>query len=212
MLWQKTRHMSVQNSCRRQNNLAVDRPSSRELHKMLLTAVERLGYCWPKMIPNTIAYATRYHACQVHVDFICQATGHLQPSSSSWPFKIWGIDVIRPISPPTSKRHRFILPITDYFSKLVKVALLREVKPFTWSSSSNITYYTALTYLDESSTIMGPIYRQTFQKFYNKFRIQSVSSRYTTQLPTVLQRPSTRPLKNFSRSLSQKINWTGMRS
>jgi len=38
------------------------------------------------------------------------------------------MDVIGPISPPTSKGHRFILAITDYFSKLVEVVPLKEVK------------------------------------------------------------------------------------
>ena len=37
--------------------------------------------------------------------------------SSLWPFDMWGMDVIGPISPPTSKGHQFILVITDYFSK-----------------------------------------------------------------------------------------------
>jgi len=41
---------------------------------------------------------------------------------------MWGMDVIVPISPPTSDGHRFILVITDYFSKWVKVVPLNEVK------------------------------------------------------------------------------------
>ena len=32
-------------------------------------------------------------------------------------------DVIGPINPPTSKGHRFILAITDYFSKWAEVVL-----------------------------------------------------------------------------------------
>jgi len=32
--------------------------------------LRRLGYCWLKMIPDTIAYTKRCHACQVHGDFI----------------------------------------------------------------------------------------------------------------------------------------------
>jgi len=39
-----------------------------------------------------------------------------------------GMDVIRPITPQTSKRHWFILVITDYFSKWVEVIPLKEVK------------------------------------------------------------------------------------
>jgi len=80
------------------------------------------------MIPDAIAYAKRCHACQVHGDFIHQAPGHLHPTTSSWPFEIWGMDMIGPVSPPSSKGHRFILTITDYFSKWAEVIPLREVK------------------------------------------------------------------------------------
>jgi len=38
------------------------------------------------------------------------------------------MDAIGPLSPPTSKGHRFILAITDYFSKWAKVVPLKEVK------------------------------------------------------------------------------------
>ena len=38
------------------------------------------------------------------------------------------MDVVGPISPPSSKGHRFILVITDYFSKWAKAIPLREVK------------------------------------------------------------------------------------
>jgi len=38
------------------------------------------------------------------------------------------MDVIGPIRPPTFKGHRFILAITDYFSKWVEVVPLKEVK------------------------------------------------------------------------------------
>jgi len=55
------------------------------------------------------------------------------------------MDIIRPISPPTSKGHRFILAITDYFLKWVVVIHLEEEKtagylkitkekPQTWAS------------------------------------------------------------------------------
>jgi len=90
--------------------------------------LRRLGYYWPKMIPDAIAYAKRCHACQIHGDFIHQAPGHLRPTTSFWPFEIWGMDVVGPISPPSSKGHRFILTITDYFSKWAEVIPLREVK------------------------------------------------------------------------------------
>ena len=52
--------------------------------------LRRLGYYWPKMIPDAIGYAKRCYACQIHGDFVHQAPGRLHPTSSSWPFETWG--------------------------------------------------------------------------------------------------------------------------
>jgi len=87
-----------------------------------------LGYYWPKMIPDAIADAKWCHACQIHGDFIHKASGHLHPPFSSWSFEMWRMDMIGPINLPTSKGHRFILAITDYFSKWTEVVPLKEVK------------------------------------------------------------------------------------
>src|SRR5438270_6044004 len=53
---------------------------------------------------------------------------HLAPTKATWPFEAWGIDVMGPIHLPSSKGHRFILAITDYFSKWAEAIPLREVK------------------------------------------------------------------------------------
>ncbi|XP_020249430.1 uncharacterized protein LOC109826820 [Asparagus officinalis] len=87
-----------------------------------------LGYYWPKKIVDAVNYAKRYHACQVHGDFIHQAPGNLHPTSPSWSFEMWGMDIVGPIFPPTSKGHRFILAVTDYFSKWAEAVPLKEVK------------------------------------------------------------------------------------
>ncbi|RDX91772.1 Gag-Pol polyprotein, partial [Mucuna pruriens] len=41
--------------------------------------------------------------------------------TSPWPFSTWGIDMIKPIEPKASNRHRFILVAIDYFTKWVEV-------------------------------------------------------------------------------------------
>ena len=38
------------------------------------------------------------------------------------------MNMVGPISPPSSKGHQFILAITDYFSKWVETIPLRELK------------------------------------------------------------------------------------
>jgi len=96
------------------------------------------------------------HACQIHGDFVHQAPGHLHLTSSSWPFEMWRMDVIGPINPPTSRGHRFILAIMDYFSKWVKVVPLKEIKIPNVIKLINITCSIASVYPDESSTTMDP--------------------------------------------------------
>jgi hypothetical protein len=41
---------------------------------------------------------------------------------------MWGMDVVGPINPPSSKGHKFILAATDYFSKWAEAVPLKEVK------------------------------------------------------------------------------------
>jgi len=90
--------------------------------------LHQLGYYWPTMIANAVEYARRSKACQIHADFIHKPLELLHPTVASCPFEAWGIEVVGPISPPSVKGHRFILAITDYFSKWAETASLAEVK------------------------------------------------------------------------------------
>jgi len=82
------------------------------------------------MIADAIKYAKKCKAYQINADFIHQPPELLHPTIASWPFEAWGIHVIGPISPSSTKDHRFILAITDYFSKWAEVIPLIEVKTF----------------------------------------------------------------------------------
>jgi len=90
---------------------------------------------------------------------------------------MWGMDVVGPISPPSSKGYQFILAITDYFSKWTEAIPLREVK-----ASDVIKFFKhyVIYCFGVPRRIVhdnGPQFvSQAFQRFYNKFRIQSASS------------------------------------
>ena len=84
-------------------------------------------YYWMTMENDYINYVQKYHKCLIYVDKI-----HVPPSSlhvmvSSWPFPMWGIDVIGPITPKALNGHRFIFVVIDYFTKWVKVASYANV-------------------------------------------------------------------------------------
>ncbi|KAK2997595.1 hypothetical protein RJ639_025679 [Escallonia herrerae] len=90
--------------------------------------IKRLGYYWPTMIADCIGFAKRCQACQFHGDFSHSPPEPLHFTVCSWPFAAWGMDVIGPFTPPSSKGHRYILAATDYFSKWAEAIALRDVK------------------------------------------------------------------------------------
>ena len=51
----------------------------------------------------------------------------MNPIIKSWPFRGYGIDVIGQINPPSSKGHKFILVVTDYFTKWVVAVPYKKV-------------------------------------------------------------------------------------
>ena len=74
-----------------------------------------------------IYYVRKCHKCQIYADKI-----HVPPTSlnimvSPWPFSMWGMDVIGPITPKASNGHRFIFVVIDYFTKWVEAALYASV-------------------------------------------------------------------------------------
>ncbi|ONK64844.1 uncharacterized protein A4U43_C07F30570 [Asparagus officinalis] len=90
--------------------------------------LRRIDYFWPGMVIDAVAYAKCCHEYQIHANYMHQPPEDLHPTKASWPFEAWGMDIVGPISPPSARGHRFILAITDYFSKWAKAVPLREVK------------------------------------------------------------------------------------
>jgi len=86
------------------------------------------------------------------------------------------MDMIGPISLPSFKGHRFIITIIDYFSKWAEAIPLREVKT---SDMIKFVKHHVVYHFGMPRQIIydnGPQFvSQTFQRFCNKFRIQSVS-------------------------------------
>ena len=87
------------------------------------------------------------------------------------------MDMVGLISPPSPKGHRFILAITDYFAKWAEVIPLRKVKIFDMIKfiKHHVVYRFGVPRRivhDNGSQFIS----QSFQRFCNKFRIQSVPS------------------------------------
>ena len=82
-----------------------------------------------------------------------------------------------PISPPSAKGHRFILAVTDYFSKWAEAIPLREVKTsdvIQFIKHHVIYRFGVPRWIAHDN---GPQFvSYSFQRFCAKFRIQSISS------------------------------------
>jgi len=117
------------------------------------------------------------------------------------------MDVIGTISPFSFKGHRYILAITNYFSKWAEAIPLKEVKA---AEVIKFIKHHIIYRFGVPRRIVhdnGPQFvSQAFQRFCNKFRIQSVSS--------TVYYPDGKCLavafnKSFSRCSSQKVNALG---
>ncbi|RDY04168.1 Gypsy retrotransposon integrase-like protein 1, partial [Mucuna pruriens] len=84
-------------------------------------------YYWSKMESDCYEYVKRCMKCQMYVNNIHMAPAILHNLTSPWPFSMWELDMIGPIKPKASNRHRFILVAIDYFMKWVEVASYANV-------------------------------------------------------------------------------------
>ncbi|XP_070026496.1 uncharacterized protein [Nicotiana sylvestris] len=66
--------------------------------------IKMMGYYWPTMVKDCLDYAQRCKACQFHANFIHQTPKVLHPTVASWPFDVWGLDVVGPL-PKSSGGH-----------------------------------------------------------------------------------------------------------
>ncbi|KAG8474563.1 hypothetical protein CXB51_031307 [Gossypium anomalum] len=89
--------------------------------------IMRFGYYWATMEGDCINYAKKCHKCQIYGDKIHIPPSPLHVMTSPWPFSMWGMDVIGPISPKASNGHRFIFVVIDYFTKWVETASYANV-------------------------------------------------------------------------------------
>ena len=83
-----------------------------------LTVEERqdLIELWTEQKGVLAGYTTKSHKCQTYANQM-NLSRPLHDMSSSWPFSMWGTDVIESISPKVSNGHQCILVMIDYSTK-----------------------------------------------------------------------------------------------
>lgn len=78
------------------------------------------------MIHDFLEFAKRCHVCQYHGKFIKTPPEPLYSTSQSWPFVAWGIDIVGPFENATSRGCKYIVAVTDYFSKWAEAITVKD--------------------------------------------------------------------------------------
>ena len=89
--------------------------------------LRRAGFYWPTMIADCFKYYKGCQVCQRFGDIQMVPVAKLHPIIKPWPFRGWGLDFIGEIHPSSSKRHRFVLMATDYFTKWTEAVALKNM-------------------------------------------------------------------------------------
>ncbi|KAG8496733.1 hypothetical protein CXB51_007895 [Gossypium anomalum] len=95
--------------------------------------IMRFEYYWSTMKGDCISYAKKFHMCQIYREKIHMPLSPLHVMASPWPFSMWGMNVIRPISPKDSNGHRLIFMVIDYFTKWVEATSYANITKSTVS-------------------------------------------------------------------------------
>jgi hypothetical protein len=95
-------------------------------HKMkwLLHHAEFYGL---NMINDCFRYCKGCESCQKFRDVQLAPVAMLHPIIKPWLFHGWALDFGGQIHPASSKRHRFVLVTTDYFTKWMKAIPLKNM-------------------------------------------------------------------------------------
>ena len=94
--------------------------------RSLAIKIKRHGYYWPTMIKDCEKFARKCEKCQRHAPTIRQAAEILSSISSRYPFMRWSMDIVGPLH--KSKQKRFLLVLTDFFSKWVAAESYASIK------------------------------------------------------------------------------------
>ncbi|XP_070037042.1 uncharacterized protein [Nicotiana tomentosiformis] len=82
----------------------------------LVLKLIRAGYYWPRMEYDAKMLIQKCDQCQRHAQLMHQPTELWHSVLSPWLFMKWRMDIVGPLL-PTPGKVRFVLVLTDYFTK-----------------------------------------------------------------------------------------------
>jgi ribonuclease HI len=84
--------------------------------RMLVSKAFQHGFYYPTTLQDVIKLVWTYRACQFHAKQIHTPAQTLQMILSSWPFAVWGLDIVGPF-PHAVGGYRFLYVAIDKFTK-----------------------------------------------------------------------------------------------
>ena len=84
------------------------------------------GFYWPIALKDVVEQVTKCEACQFHSKNIHLPAQALQTIPLSWPFSVWGLDILGP-SPRAIGGFEFLFVSIDKFTKWREVTAVRKV-------------------------------------------------------------------------------------
>lgn len=86
------------------------------------------------MYKNCLDFSRACLQCQFHLPLFIhhQLAEPLKNVIAYWPFQIWALDFVGPISPPTSMGRRYILTTIEDFTKWGEVVAFRQQTSTKW--------------------------------------------------------------------------------
>ena len=86
----------------------------------------RSGFYWPTTLDDATELVRSCEACQFHAKQIHQPAQELQTIPLSWPFAVWGLDILGPF-PRALGGYRYLYVAVDKFTKWTEVEPVRTI-------------------------------------------------------------------------------------
>ena len=91
----------------------------------------RSGFYWPTTLNDAVELVKACEACQFHAKQIHPPAQGLHTIPLTWPFAVWGLDMVGPLKGGTHK-HKYLLVMVDKFTKWI------EAKPVKTAESGPV--------------------------------------------------------------------------
>ena len=98
----------------------------------------RSGFYWPTTLNDAAELVKSCEACQFHANQIHQQAGGLQTIPLSWPFEVWGLDILGPF-PRALGGYRYLYVAVESSPSGMRLKLSTPSQQAPQSSSSRVS-------------------------------------------------------------------------